>query len=303
MVQVSERDLLAKQVKGLDVLAREKVSSFLEGNRRSLFRGSGTEFADLRAYVPGDETKHIDWRATARRQDTLIVREYELERNTNVVLLLDASASMLLGKKKKRIILAIEAIASLTHAAIQNRDLIGFGAFSDKLDLFIPPKGGKLHQFFIYRKLLQLIPSGRTKIGDALKGISASLKRRSLLIVVSDLHDNIEETIAGFRIARAFNHELLLLQITDYGEYVLPQNIGKIKFKHPRTGKPEVVDFSNPVTKGMYHYHIHKSLDNLVDFKRNLRGLRVRVVECRTEDLVEKILLAYFSQKARKKIQ
>ncbi|MCH8905773.1 MAG: DUF58 domain-containing protein, partial [Candidatus Heimdallarchaeota archaeon] len=104
--------LLAKRIEGLSIKARDKVSSFLSGNRRSLYLGHGTEFADLRDYQQGDELRHIDWRATAKKYQSLVVRDYEVERNTNVVLLLDASGSMMLGKKEPRIKSAIIGIAS-----------------------------------------------------------------------------------------------------------------------------------------------------------------------------------------------
>jgi uncharacterized protein (DUF58 family) len=296
---MTEETPLPKRIQGLSLLAKEKVKSFLTGNRRSVLLGQGSDFSDLRDYVPGDDLRHIDWRATARRKDTLIVRDYDLERNTNIVIILDTSASMLLGKKKTRIQVATEATASLVYAATSNKDFIGFGAFSNELNVFIPPKGGKSHEFFIYRQLLNLIPSGETSIGESLKNVATKLKRKSLILVISDLHDAVEDTINGFKIARAFNHEVQLLQITDYGEFILPDKVGKIKFNNPKTGKPEVIDFSNRITKGLYHYQISNSLNKLNDFKRNLRGLKVRVVETRTDDLTDKVLYAYYSSKSR----
>ncbi len=295
----SEAELLAKQVKGLSILAREKVASFLTGNRRSLYRGQGTDFADLREYVVGDDVKYVDWRATAKKNGNLIVKEYDLERNTNVVLLLDASASMLIGKERARILMAIEAVASLAHATTQNKDFIGFGAFSDQVSIYIPPKGGVHHEFFIYRQLLNLIPMGSTNIGEAIKEVATSLNQRSLILVISDLHDDLENTLRGFRIARAFKHEVQLLQISDYGEFVLPDKLGKIKFINPDTGKPEVIDFTDPLSKGLYSYELNKRLENINSFKRKLRGLKVRVIESRTEDLIDRVLNAYYSTKSR----
>lgn len=295
----TEADLLAKQVKGLSILAKERVASFLTGNRRSLFRGQGTDFADLREYVIGDDSKYVDWRATAKRNGNLIVKEYDVERNTNIILLLDVSASMLIGKKRPRIMIAIEAVASLAHATTQNKDFIGFGAFSDEVSIYIPPKGGVHHEFYIYRQLLNIIPQGTTNIGDALKEVSTSLKQKSLILVISDLHDNLESTLYGFKIARAFKHEVQLLQISDYGEYVLPEKLGKIKFQDPETGKPQVIDFTNTITKGLYSYELNKKLEEVNEFKRKLRGLRVRVIESRTEDLVDRVLNTYYSSKSR----
>lgn len=105
--------------------------------------------------------------------------------------------------------------------------------------------------------------------------------------------------IKGFRIARGFNHEIQVIQLTDYGEYILPDKIGKIKFINPETDKPEVADFSDPVVSGLYAYEIGKSKQKVKEFKRKLRGMRIQVYESRTEDLTEKVLLAYFKAKQR----
>lgn len=293
----SEADLVARRVQNLSILAREKVASFLSGNRRSLFKGQGTEFADLREFAAGDDTRYIDWRASAKRYNALIVRDYELEKNTNIVMLLDASGSMLLGKNSTRISKAVEAIASLAFAAVQNKDFIGFNSVSGKQSINIPPKGGKNHEYFIYRQLLNIIPTGSANIGEALKNVVNSLHHRSLIIVVSDLHNNIEETLSGFRMARAFKHEIQLIQISDYNEFVLPDNLGKIKFLHEN--KPVVVDLSDTLTYGRFSYEINKRVHEINSFKRKLRGLKVRVVEVKTENIIEQVLLSYYSAKSR----
>lgn len=297
---MSEALLLSKRVAGLSIIAKEKVGSFLSGNRRSLFLGNGTEFADLREYQSGDDLRHIDWRASAKRLNSLIVRDFEVERNANIVLLADVSASMMLGKKEPRMKVAIIAMASLAYAAIQNKDFFGFGAFSNKLSLFLHPRGGKSHEFYIYRQLLNLIPEGTTDLGKALIKISTSLKRRSIIFILTDLHDDMENMIKGFRIAKGFKHEVQVLQISDYGEYPLPDRLGKIKFSHPETNTPTVADFSDPIVSGIYSYEINKKLREINRFKRKLRGLNVRVVETHTEDLTERMLLAYFKAKQQR---
>jgi len=193
---MTERNLISKRVEGLSIIAKQKVSSFLAGNRRSLFLGGGTEFADLREYVFGDDQRHIDWRATARRQNKLIIREFEVERNTNVIFLLDASASMLLGKTETRIKAAAIAIASLAHASIMNKDFFGFGAFSEGFREYVPPRGGKPQEFLIYKKLLNILPAGKTKMADAIRQIATTTNQRSLIIVLTDLHDELEFQVA-----------------------------------------------------------------------------------------------------------
>ncbi|MDH5403836.1 MAG: DUF58 domain-containing protein [Candidatus Heimdallarchaeota archaeon] len=296
---MTESELIRKRVEGLSLIAREKVSSFLSGNRRSLFLGHGSEFADLREYVYGDDLRHIDWRATSKRHDKLIVRDFEVERNTNVIFLLDSSASMLLGRKQPRIKQAVIAVASLANAVISNKDNFGFGAFSDSVGKYFAPKGGKSHEFHIYRTLLNLVPEGKTKLGEAITKVAMSLNRRSIIIVVSDLHDNQEEMIKGFKIAKGFHHEVQVIQMTDFREYNFPNKVGKIKFIHPESNDTVVADFTNPIVEGRYHYEMNKKIEELNKFKRKLRGLKISVIESYTEQLIEKVLLSYFKAKQR----
>lgn len=295
----AEKVLMAKQVKNLSLIAKKKVATFLAGTRKSKFRGDGTDFADLREYIPGDDLRKVDWKATSRNRNKLIVKEFEQERIANVFILLDLSASMLIGKNEPRIKTAVEAIASLTYATVMNKDFIGFGAYSSEFSTFIPPKGGKSHEFFIYHKLLTMTPFGETNLGEALKEVSTLLKRQSLILVITDLHDKLDETFKGFRIAKALNHEVQLLQISDYGEFVLPDNMGKVKFTDPKTKQPVTIDLSDPMARGLYDYFIFQKVREIEDFKRKLRGLKIRVVETHTEDITQQVLLAYYSSKSR----
>ena len=296
---MSEAELLSKRIEGLHIQAKQKVSSFLSGNRRSLFLGNGTEFSDLREYQTGDDLRFIDWRATAKRYNSLIVRDFEVERNTNVILLLDNSASMMLGKKAPRMKSAIIGVASLVHAAIQNKDFFGFGAFTTNLIEYIPPKGGKGHEFLIYKKLLNLIPQGETDLAEALKRTVTSLPRRSIILILTDLHSTSEQMMHAFTLAKAFKHEVQVIQLTDFGEYTLPDKIGKVKFQDQKSKSQVVADFNDPITSGLYYYDISQKIQELNNFKRKLRSLNVKILEGYTDDLPEKILLSYFSLKQK----
>ncbi|MCY3411686.1 MAG: DUF58 domain-containing protein [Candidatus Heimdallarchaeota archaeon] len=295
---MAERFIISKRIQNLALVAREKVSSFLSGNRRSLYLGNGNEFADLREYRFGDEIRHIDWRQSAKRHEKLIVREFEVERNANVVFLLDASASMMLNDSE-RMKSAVIAVASLAHAVISNKDFFGFGAYTERLNEFLPPKGGKLHEHLIYRKLLNIIPEGKTNIGEALKQVATNLKQRSIIIVLTDLHDNLDEMAKGFKITKGFKHEVQVVQFADVGEFELPDKVGKVKFIHPDTGKPTIADLTDPYTRGKYTYEIAKQQLEISKFKRKLRGMNIRVVSAYTGDVTEKILISYFSAKQR----
>ena len=296
---MSEATLISKRIQNLAILAKEKVGSFLSGNRRSLYLGHGTEFADIREYVHGDEFRHIDWNQSAKHHNKLFVKEYEVERNSNVVFILDSSASMLLGKKEERIKPASISIASLAHAVIQNKDFFGFASFSDEKSQFLAPRGGKEHEFLIYRRLLNIIPGGKTDLGESIKTVAATLKKRSILIILTDLHLDLDELFKGLKIAKGFKHDVTVIQITDRGEFILPSKVGKIKFKHPSSGDQTIADFTDPIISGRYSYEINKVQREIYRFIQRLRGMKIRVVTSFTENLTEKFLLAYFSHKQR----
>ncbi|MCH8908968.1 MAG: hypothetical protein IH840_17935 [Candidatus Heimdallarchaeota archaeon] len=127
--------------------------------------------------------------------------------------------------------------------------------------------------------------------------MSTSLKRRSIIIVLTDLHDDPETILKGFKIAKGFHHEVQIIQITDYGEFNLPSKVGKVKFKHPETETQVVANFADPIVSGVYAYELNKKIQLINTLKRKLRGLKVRIIETHTEDLAEKVLLAYYGTK------
>ena len=291
--------LFARKVKNLEIISRLRVSSFLQGNRSSLFHGLGTDFADLREYEPGDDLRRIDWNATARKAGELVVKEFYVERNANVLGVLDVSQSMLLGETNPRVKKAVEALAALGFAANMNKDLFGLATFGQNINLYIPPKAGKKHLYYVFSRLLGVIPEGSTKIGDSIKDIIFSLKKRSIILVVTDLHANIEETFYGFKVAKAYGHDIQVIHISDPLEYVFPKRIGKVKFNDPENGETLVVDLEDPIMKGNYYFKLMKRINALHEFMKKLRGMGVRVIETTTQDVTEKVLLAYFNSKRK----
>lgn len=286
-----------KKLKKLEILSKERSTSFLQGHRRSIFRGPGTEYSDLREYVEGDDPRFIDWNASSRIPFELIVRDYEQERNTNVVLMLDSSHSMLLGDPTPRIKLAVEASATLAYTVLNNRDLFGWASFSNTVHNYIPPRGGKLHFYHIIHEMLKTAPFGRTNIGEAVREIALSLKRRSIIILLTDLHGDLEGARKGFKVAKVKKHEIKLIHTTDPEEFLFPKNPRQIKYLDPETNDMKVVNFSNLLERGKYNYEAGLRIKEINDFKRSVRGLDIDVITAPTTYLTEKLLLAYFGSK------
>lgn len=288
-----------KRLKQLEILAKEKSTSFLQGHRRSIFRGPGTEYADLREYIEGDDLRFVDWNASSRVPFKLIVRDYEQERNTNVILMMDTSYSMLLGEPKPRIKLAVEAIATLAYTVMNNRDNFGWVSFSDKIHKYIPPRGGKLHLYHVFDEMLKTSPIGRTSIGETVKEIALAQKRRSIIIILTDLHGDLEGAMDGFRVARVKKHEIKLIHIHDPEEFLFPKQPRQVKYQDPDTGEIKAVNFSNLLERGRFMFELGLQIKEINNFKRNIRGLNIDVIDAPTTVLTERLLLAYFGSKRR----
>ena len=288
-----------KKLKRLEITAKKRSTSFLQGHRRSIFRGPGTEYADLREYTEGDDLRFVDWNASSRVPFKLIVRDYEQERNTNVILMMDTSYSMLLGDPVPRIKMAVEAIATLAYTVMNNRDNFGWVSFSDKIHNYVPPRGGKTHLYHIFNEMLKVAPFGRTNIGETIREISLAQKRRSIIIVLTDLHGDLEGALDGFKVANAKKHELKLIHIHDPEEFLFPKKPRQVKFQDPETGEIRVINFSNLLERGKFMYEVGLQIKEINKFKRSILGLNIDVIDAPTNVLTEKLLLAYFGSKRR----
>ncbi len=288
-----------KKIRRLEILAKERSTSFLQGHRRSIFRGPGTEYADLREYIEGDDLRFIDWNASSRVPFKLIVRDYEQERNTNIIMMMDTSHSMLLGEPIPRIKMAVESIATLAYTVMNNRDKVGWASFSDKIHNYIPPRGGKTHLYHVFNEMLKIAPFGTTNIGETVREIALLQKRRSIIIILTDLHGDLEGALDGFKVAKAKRHELKLMHIHDPEEFLFPKQPRQIKFQDPDTGEIQVINFSNLLERGKFMFELGLQIKKINDFKRSIRGLNIDVIDAPTTILTEKLLLAYFGTKRR----
>jgi uncharacterized protein (DUF58 family) len=152
---------LLRQVRRIDMRTRGLVASRFSGEYHSVFKGQGIEFVEVREYLPGDDVRTIDWNVSARTGG-VFVKKYVEERELSVLLAVDVSASHAWGTRgrTKRELVA-EAAATLARSAVRNNDRVGLMAFSDRPELFVPPRRGRRHALRIVRDLLALRPEGR----------------------------------------------------------------------------------------------------------------------------------------------
>lgn len=229
-----ETSELLKKVRKIEIKSRGLSNQIFSGEYHSAFKGKGMAFSEVREYMAGDDIRTIDWNVTARL-NTPYVKVFEEERELNVVLLVDVSASGDFGTQQQlKRDLITELCAVIAFSASTNNDKIGVIFFSDRIEKFIPPKKGKTHILRIIRELLNLNPAGKgTNISIALKFLTNAIKKKSIAFLISDFYD--EGFNDAIKIANK-KHDLVALRIFDKAETVIP-NLGLVKIKDNETGK------------------------------------------------------------------
>jgi uncharacterized protein (DUF58 family) len=222
---------------GLEFVARHVVEGFIAGLHRSPHRGFSVEFAEHRMYQAGDDLRYIDWRMFGR-SDRYYIKQFEEETNLRGYLLLDVSASMAWssapGTLPPKLWYARQLAACLGLMLVRQGDAVGLLAFDDALRAHTVPRGGRRHWHEVLRTLSVLQASGRTDPGTALRDLAGRLRRRGLVILISDLLVEPESTRLALRFLRHRGHEVLVFHLLDPGERELPA-VGEARFFDPET--------------------------------------------------------------------
>lgn len=201
------------RIGNLDLVARTVIDGFVSGQHRATFRGISTDFAEHRAYVPGDDVRFVDWRVYART-DRLYVRTFEAETNADLVLALDVSRSMDFGAKGlAKLDYARFLLASLAHLAGRQRDKVGLVAFDSGLVDVVPPS--VRHRDEVLRHLERLRPGGPGDLAAAMRRVGDGLHRRGIVVVVSDFYVAPEDAASALDGLRVRGHDVIALQVLD----------------------------------------------------------------------------------------
>jgi uncharacterized protein (DUF58 family) len=222
--------LVLARLSNLYLRARWVVEGIMSGIHRSRSKGFSVEFESHREYSPGDELRRIDWKALGKF-DRYFIKETEDETNLRATLVLDASASMDYGSNGiTKFEYASILTASLAYLILKQQDAAGVVTFSNRVESFIPPKAKRGYVFEILRELEARQPSGETNTGKILQEIAGKMKRRGLVILVSDLLDEPEEVLKGLRLFRFNGHDVIVFHVMDSAEIELPFD-GNILFE------------------------------------------------------------------------
>ncbi len=266
------------------------------GLHRSPHRGFSAEFAELRAYQAGDDLRHIDWRMYGR-SDRFYVKQFEEETNLRAHLLVDVSASMGWSSRPStlpdKLWYAKHLAASIALILLRQGDAVGFAAFHDRIVARVGAKGGSRHWHELLRQIGPLGATGKTSAQSALRDVAVRLRRRGLVILLSDLLVEPEETRTALLYLRHRGHEVLVLHLLDPGERELPAT-GDARFVDPET--EEELDVNVADVRTAYRQAVQGAL---VEWERALRPQGVDYLVIETDQPLARALRAYLHKRER----
>ena len=284
------------QLGGLEFIAREVVEGFLMGLHRSPHRGFSAEFAELRAYQAGDDLRYIDWRMFGR-SDRYYVKQFQEETNLRAYLLIDISESMGWssepGTLPSKLWYAKHLAASLALVLLRQGDSVGMAAFHDRIVDRIRARGGRRQWHELVRRLQPLEAEGGTSAQGALRDLAVRLQRRGLVVLLSDLLVERQETLTALKFLRHHGHEVLVFHILDPGERELPP-ASEARFFDPETDDELLVSVAD--VRAAYRAAVS---DALAEWYRDLRphGIDYEVVD--TDRSLSPSLRAYLRKRER----
>jgi uncharacterized protein (DUF58 family) len=219
----SDPDVIAR-IADLGLRSRRLVEGAINGQHRSPFHGFNIEFATYREYAPGDDLRRLDWRVFAR-SDRHYIKQYEEESNARVTFVVDASASMNYRGAKadlSKFDFGATLVVSLAILLARQQDPVGLVLFDEQASTILPPAATQSQVNVMTGLLEKCIPARKTELGGLLQSLSDRIRRRGLLIIVSDLFTDLDAVYDGLNRLRFAGHEVLMLQILDRDETELP---------------------------------------------------------------------------------
>jgi uncharacterized protein (DUF58 family) len=285
---------ILKKIRRIELRTRRLVDSSFAGAYHSVFKGRGMNFEEVREYTPGDDIRSIDWNVTAR-MNVPYVKKFTEEREMTVMLLVDVSASGTYGSvESSKRELAAEVASILAFSAIQNNDKVGLLLFSDEVELYIPPKKGRLHTLRLIREMLFFEPRRRgTSLAVALDYLNKVTPRKAVVFVISDFitADFIKPlTVTSKR------HDLVAMPVIDPGEETLP-DVGLLTLEDAETGRQVEINTSSRGVAAAFAAMEDRRHEEL---EKVFRQRRIDVVPLRTDRDYLLPLRAFFEKRERR---
>ncbi len=282
------------QLANMELRARLVVEGFITGLHKSPYHGFSVEFTEHRQYMPGDEIKHIDWKAYGKT-DRFYIKQFEEETNLKSYLIVDVSRSMDYASKGnlKKFEYASYVAAALSFLMIEQRDAVGLTLFDEGVRVSLPPRATRSYLKEILKELESAQPENKTGTSASLNLIAEQIKRRGLVIVLSDLFDTPESVMTALKHFRHKGHEVVVMQILDPLERSFAFD-GDAIFKDLETQEELMTQ----------PWHIQKayqqSMQEFLDFyKRQCRDNSIDYVLLDTSTPFDKALFEYLNKRKR----
>jgi len=297
---------LLKKIRRIQITTARMVTDVFAGEYKSIFKGRGIEFEEVREYSPGDEIRFIDWNVTARVGNPY-VKKFVEERELTVMLLVDVSASNLFGTVNQlKSQLAAELCSILAFSAIKNNDRVGLVAFSDKIEKFVPARKGTRHVLRVIREALYFSSpeynaafkdkkerrSG-TDISLALEYLNRVTTRRTIVFIISDFY--APDFKRNLSVANK-RHDVIAVTVTDPREFELP-NIGIIRLNDAETKETILVDTEDAGVRREYN---RNSLKKFADRRELFKSVNVDSIDIYTNAPYTKALIRFFKTRERR---
>ncbi len=281
-----------KRMRDLEVLTARIIRAGFAGQYHAAFQGRGIEFARVREYEVGDDIRSIDWNVTART-GAPHVKEFVEERDIGIIIALDVSRSMRFGSvDRRKSDLAVELLAVLTYAALQNGDRVGLALFTDRVVRFVPPRRGRLHSQTIIRQAMAEAreATGPTDLDAVASTLNGAMRRRGVVVFLSDFLGELP----GRQLRRlAARHDVIAIRLSDPRETRLPRK-GLVQLRDAESGALSLVDLRwNSSTRDIAK--LRQSVDEA------LVSSGVDIVDISTAVPYEKTLLRFFETRVRRR--
>ena len=284
---------IISRLNNLSLKARYVVEGFMVGLHKSPYHGFSVEFSEHRAYGAGDEIRHVDWKLWGKT-DRYFVKQYEEETNLKAYLLIDQSLSMNYASNKiSKLEYAKLISASLGYLMLKQQDAVGLTLFDDRIRVNIPARSKRSHLNVILSKMEKIKAGPETRMAPVLHSTAEVIKKRGLIILISDLFDNQEEVLSGLQHFRYKGHEVIVFHIMDPQEMKLDFS-QRTRFRDMESGE-EIITDPWHIQKD-YQRDMEQFCDN---YKIQCRQNNIDYIQLATDSPLDMALSEYLLKRKR----
>jgi uncharacterized protein (DUF58 family) len=281
------------QLQGLELRARHIVEGYVAGLHRSPYHGFSIEFAEHREYVPGDDTRFIDWKVFGKT-DKFYLKQYEEETNLLCYLLLDGSESMLYRSDKaamSKLEYAQTFAAALAYLVLHQQDSAGLAVFDNEIRALVRPSSNPSHLKQLIHVMEEIKPERKTRTGPIFHDLAERFKKRGVVVVLSDLFDDVNSMLAGLQHLRHRRHDVIVFQVLDPAELDFP--FRDVTLFKGLESLPEIV--ADP--RDLRRAYLHEFNEFLQQVRGGCHARNIDHVLLRTDESLEVALSSYLASR------